>query len=155
MIWRAWLAVGSGKVAVGSCLLIDWISYRWKRNRWVDKINGKGKIKKVCQIMKLTVDIVIFGCYISWAVGNNCFFKWDNLIWFLKEKRNLKKWLTTWNKRVKVIKSLEQSRQSYIWETFRKSGRVRKASKKTWKKFLTKQNRCDKVNKLSQDRRPW
>ena len=130
MIWRAWLAVGSGKVAVGSWSLIDRISYRWKRNRWVDKINGKGEIKKVCQIMKLTVDIVIFGCYISWAVGNNCFFKWDNLIWFLKEKRNLKKCLTTWNKRVKVIKSLEQSRQSYIWETFRKSGRVEKTSKK-------------------------
>ena len=31
----------------------------------MDNINGKGKIKKVSQIMKLTVDIVIFGCYIS------------------------------------------------------------------------------------------
>ena len=130
MIWRAWLVIGSGKVAVGICSLIDWLSYRWKRNRWVDKINGKGKIKKVCQIMKLTVDMVNFRCYISWAVGNNCFLNGDNLIWFLKEKRNLKKCLTTWSKYVKVIKSLEQSRQSQIRRTVRKSGRVRKTLKK-------------------------
>ena len=154
MIWRAWLAVGSGKVAVGSWSLIDRISYRWKRNRWVDKINGKGKIKKVCQIMKLTVDIVIFGCYISWVVGNNCFFKWNNSMWFLKEKRNLKKCLTTKNERVKVIKSLEQSRQSYIWKK-PESRKSWKNFEKNLKKFLTKWNRCDKVNKLSQDRRPW
>ena len=95
--------------------------------------------------MKLTVDIVIFGCYISWVVGNNCFFKWNNSMWFLKEKRNLKKCLTTKNERVKVIKSLEQSRQSQIRRTVPKSGRVRKTLKKTWKKFLTKKKRCDKV----------
>ena len=81
--------------------------------------------------MKLTVDIVIFGCYISWAVGNNCFFKWDNSVWFLKEKRNLKKCLTTKNERVKVIKSLEQSRQSYIWK---KSGKPEELEK-LWKKL--------------------
>ena len=111
--------------------------------------------KKVCQIMKLTVDMVNFRCYISWAVGNNCFLNRDNLIWFLKEKRNLKKCLTTWSKYVKVIKPLEQSRQSQIRRTVRKSGRVRKTLKKTWKKCLTKKKRCDKVNKLSQDRQPW
>ena len=137
MIWRAWLVIGSGKVAVGSCSLIDWLSYRWKRNRWVDKINGQGKIKKVCQIMKLTVDIVIFGCYISWAVGNNCFFKWDNSIWFLKEKKKLKKCLTTWNKRVKIIKSLEQSWQLCIWTTFWENERVEKLWKNL-KKVLDK-----------------
>ena len=99
--------------------------------------------------MKLTVDRGCFRCYISWAVGNNCFLERDNLKWFLKEKKKLKKCLTTWNKHVKVIKSLEQSRQSQIGRTVRKSGRVRKTLKKTWKKFLTKKKRCDKVNKLS------
>ena len=73
MIWRAWLVVGSENVAAGGYSLIDMLSCGEKGiGRW---INGKGKIKKVCQIMKLTVDIVIFGCYISSAVGNNCFFK--------------------------------------------------------------------------------
>ena len=40
----------------------------------------KEENKKVCQIMKLTVDIWDFQWYINRAVGNNCFFKRDNLI---------------------------------------------------------------------------
>ena len=47
--------------------------------------------EKVCQIMKLTVDISHLWCYISWAVGNNCFFDWDNSNRFLKEKKKFKK----------------------------------------------------------------
>ena len=45
--------------------------------------------------MKLTVDIVVFRCYIRWAVGNNCLPDKNNLNRFLKEKRNSKKCLTT------------------------------------------------------------
>ena len=121
----------------------DWAAEGWNPGvRWDECLMWTGWIlecvwnmleggnKKVCQIMKLTVDRGCFRCYISWAVGNNCFLKRDNLRWFLKEKRNLKKCLTTWNKRVKVIKSLEQSRQSQIRRTVRKSGRVRKTLKK-------------------------
>ena len=56
----------------------------------------------------------------------------NETIWydFWKKKRNLKKCLTTWNKCVKVIKSLEQRRQSQFRRTVPKSGRVRKTLKK-------------------------
>ena len=66
--------------------------------RWIDRGMGFNfadeEDKKVCQIMKLTVDIGRSRWYISGAVGNNCFLKRDNLNRFLKEKRDLKKCLT-------------------------------------------------------------
>ena len=49
---------------------------------------------------------------------------------FWKEKNKLRKCLTTYEWYDKVIKSLEQSRQSQIRRTVPKSGRVRKTLKK-------------------------
>ena len=75
---------------------MKWFGHRY--SGWYGFVVGKqelegadrfwGEIKKVCQIMKLTVDIGHFWWYISWAVGNNCFLDRDNSNRFLKRKRN-------------------------------------------------------------------
>ena len=80
--------------------------------------------------MKLTVDIVIFGCYISWAVGNNCFFKWDNLVWFLKEKKKFKK--SAWQLETNVLKQ---------------SSRLNRADNLTSEKLSGKAEELEKLRK--------
>ena len=76
---------------------------------------------------------------------------WDDF-WKKKEikksawqlKTNMLKWSSRLN-RADNHRSEEQFRNPEEFENF----------EKTWKKCLTKKKRCDKVNKLSQDRQPW